>query len=185
MVYLFLFGAPLEDLLGRRRFVAFYLAGGLAAELAHILICAGRPAGLVPLVGASGAISACLGGFVVLLSRTRINFQYVVFLIFRLWHGEFWLPAWLVISFWFLEDVSATVSSLAQEDAEGGVELSTLPRALPLEAPTIHLYESGTQLGPFTAGQVSEMRALGTVSDAALYWYQGLPEWRSIQEFAS
>jgi membrane associated rhomboid family serine protease len=121
MVYLFLFGACVEDLIGRWQYVVFYLLGGLAADLAHIVASAGQFTSLVPLVGASGAISACLGGFVLLLAKTRINFRYVVFLVVRFWSGDFWLPAWLVLSFWFLEDLISAMLSLKDEAASGGV----------------------------------------------------------------
>jgi hypothetical protein len=60
---------------------------------------------VIPLVGASGAISACIGGFVVLLAKTKINFRYLFWFFYRLYNGEFMMPAWLVISFWFLTDL--------------------------------------------------------------------------------
>jgi membrane associated rhomboid family serine protease len=117
MVYLFLFGACVEDWIGRIRFVAFYLACGLAACFAHIAFSPSHFASELPLGGASGAISGCIGGFLLLLARTRIEFKWVFFLIFRLWSGEFFLPAWLVISGWFLEDVAGMVMNAASEAA--------------------------------------------------------------------
>src|SRR5262249_48000783 len=105
MIYLYLFGACVEDVLGRWQFVIFYLLGGLASDFGHLLGTPEHFASHIPLGGASGAISACLGAFVLLLPKTRINFRYFVFLIFRFFSGEFWLPAWLVLSFWFLKDL--------------------------------------------------------------------------------
>lgn len=121
MIYLFLFGSCVEDILGRWKFVLFYLAGGLAADFVHILVALVSGAGDIPMIGASGAISACIGGFVLLLSKASINFRWVFWLIFRVWSGEFWLPAWLVISFWFFKDVFSTGISIASESADSGV----------------------------------------------------------------
>src|SRR5882724_4302095 len=103
MVYLYLFGACVEDLIGRVRFTVFYLLCGVAAAFAHVLVTPDHFASELPMGGASGAISGCIGGFLLLLAGTRIEFKWVVFFFFRLWSGEFMLPAWLVISFWFLE----------------------------------------------------------------------------------
>jgi len=75
----------------------------------------------MPLIGASGAISACLGGFVVLLKNTKINFRYFAWFLVRAWDGDFWLPAWLVISFWFLMDLISAVGSVVGPGRGGGV----------------------------------------------------------------
>lgn len=121
MIYLFLFGSCVEDILGRWKFLLFYLGGGLAADFVHILVALASGGGDIPMIGASGAISACIGGFVLLLSRASINFRWFFWLIFRVWSGEFWLPAWLVISFWFLKDVFSAGFSIASESADEGV----------------------------------------------------------------
>ena len=63
MVYLFLFGSCVEDVLGRPRFVTFYLFCGLVSEFSHIAIAPGHFGSDIPLGGASGAISGCIGGF--------------------------------------------------------------------------------------------------------------------------
>ncbi len=112
MVYLFLFGSPVEDIIGRWQFVIFYLLGGLVADFAHIAFTPEHFASLMPLGGASGAVSACIGGFMLLLAKTRIEFKYLIILFVRFWSGEFFLPAWLVMSFWFLEDLVFAVLSL-------------------------------------------------------------------------
>jgi membrane associated rhomboid family serine protease len=121
MIYLFLFGSCLEDLIGRWQFSVFYLFSGVAATIAYTIVTPGGPESSIPLVGASGAISACIGGFVLVLAKTKINFRYVIWFFFRLWSGDFWLPAWLVISFWFLMDLFWAVLSLKVPDANGGV----------------------------------------------------------------
>lgn len=105
MVYLFLFGSCVEDAVGRPRFIALYLLTGFASEMAHVAATAEHFASEMPLVGASGAVSGCIGAFLLLYAKTKIEFKWVLFIFFRFFGGEFFLPAWLVISFWFLSDV--------------------------------------------------------------------------------
>ena len=100
MIYLFLFGACLEDVIGRWQFAAFYIFTGVLATLTYTLVTPNGHQSEIPLVGASGAISACIGGFAMILAKRKINFRYLIWFV-RFWSGEFWLPAWLVISFWF------------------------------------------------------------------------------------
>lgn len=121
MVYLYLFGACVEDIIGRVRFTFFYLLCGVAAAFAHVLVTPDHFASELPMGGASGAISGCIGGFLLLLAGTKIEFKWVVFFFFRLWNGEFMLPAWLVISFWFLEDVVMMILTALGNGRGGGV----------------------------------------------------------------
>jgi membrane associated rhomboid family serine protease len=124
MIYLFLFGSCVEDLLGRVRYVIFYLLGGLAALAIFLLLAPeplpGEPP--VPLVGASGAISACMGAFFLVLHHARITIKWIVFFFFRIFSGDWHLPAKLVMSFWFLLDVLGMIISL--DDTGGGVAFS-------------------------------------------------------------
>ena len=120
MMYLFLFGCCVEDLIGRWQFAVFYIIGGVASDFGHILASAGNFDSILPLVGASGAISACMGGFVLLLHGNKIDFKYFAFLFFRFFSGEFSLPAWLVISFWFLKDLAFAILA-ANSEGGGGV----------------------------------------------------------------
>lgn len=69
LVYLWIFGDNVEDRLGHLRYLAFYLATGVAAGLVHAYL---YPESLVPTVGASGAISGVLGGYFVLFPRARV-----------------------------------------------------------------------------------------------------------------
>ena len=69
MLFLWIFGNNVEDRLGRIPFLAFYLAGGVAAALTQVLI---DPDSTIPLVGASGAIAAALGAYIVLFPGARI-----------------------------------------------------------------------------------------------------------------
>jgi membrane associated rhomboid family serine protease len=119
MIYLFLFGSCVEDIIGRWKYLVFYLIGGLAADFTHILATPEGFASDIPLGGASGAVSACIGAYVLLLHRTKIEFKYIVFIGFRFFVGEFFLAAWLVISFWFLKDLAFAILT-AMRDASGG-----------------------------------------------------------------
>src|SRR5678816_220312 len=69
MWFLWIFGNNVEDSMGRLRFIVFYLACGLAAALIQVYV---TPASGVPMVGASGAISGVMGGYVVLYPRARV-----------------------------------------------------------------------------------------------------------------
>ena len=120
MIYLFLFGACVEDLLGRPRFSLFYLAGGLIANFTQVLFATHQETD-IPIVGASGAITACIGAFLIVLPRTKINFRYFVWVFFRVFNGDFWLPAWIVIAFWFLIDFASLILHLSSEAGGGGV----------------------------------------------------------------
>jgi len=105
MIYLFLFGCCVEDMIGRARFVIFYLVCGFVAELVFIASTPDHFNSLMPVGGASGAISGCLGMYLLLRARAEIEFKYFSFLFFRPVAGEFSLAAWIVITFWFLKDL--------------------------------------------------------------------------------
>ena len=95
VLFLWIFGVNVEDRLGRVLFLAFYLVGGIVAAAGHTLV---DPTSDVPMVGASGAISAVLGAYVVLYPRARIQA-----LVFPLFYYELMaVPAVLVLGFWFV-----------------------------------------------------------------------------------
>ncbi len=114
MLFLWIFGNNIEDSMGRPRFVAFYLLGGIAAVAAQTLI---DPNATVPTVGASGAIAAVLGGYAVLYPHARvltIIFIIIFFTIVR-------LPALLVLGLWILIQIAYGASELSQPlSGEGG-----------------------------------------------------------------
>ena len=95
MVFLWAFGPEMEDAMGRRRYLVFYLVGGMVAMLAQIVA---SPHSTVPNLGASGAIAAVMGGFLVTYPRDQIRsiLLIVVFVKVTL------IPAALLIGFWFL-----------------------------------------------------------------------------------
>jgi membrane associated rhomboid family serine protease len=98
MWFLWLAGACLEDRWGRPAFAGFYLLGGILATAAHSLFA---PTSTHALVGASGAIAATMGAFLVLFARTRIKFLYLFFRI----RGTFWAPAYVMLPLWLLEQL--------------------------------------------------------------------------------
>jgi membrane associated rhomboid family serine protease len=111
MLFLWVFGDNLEDILGHRRFALFYLAGGLAAAAAQII--AGPDSG-VPMVGASGAIAAVMGGYLLLFPKARVDVLFIFVIFFKI----FSIRAWIVLGFWFGVQIYSGVST---PGAAGGV----------------------------------------------------------------
>jgi membrane associated rhomboid family serine protease len=110
MLFLWIFGDNIEHRLGHLRFVVFYLACGLAAGLAHIF---SNPASIVPTVGASGAISGVLGGYLVMFPRNRV---YVM-----TYGGVATVPAMLMLGLWILLQFINGFGSIANTPETGGV----------------------------------------------------------------
>lgn len=122
MLFLWVFGNNVEDVLGRVQFVVFYVVGGLVATYAFALLNADA---VTPLLGASGAVAAVLGAYLILFPRARVR-TYVPFPLYLLtfligarivlWLFFFAvveLPAWLVLGFWFLLQLGASASAVA------------------------------------------------------------------------
>ncbi len=105
MLFLWIFGNNVEDILGPARFVLFYLACGLAAHALHI---ASDPSSNVPTVGASGAISGVLGAYLVAFPRSRV--LTLVFLGFFVRMAV--LPAFVIIIYWFVIQLVFALASL-------------------------------------------------------------------------
>jgi membrane associated rhomboid family serine protease len=114
MLYLWIFGNNVEDRLGRLPFLAFYLAGGVAAALSQVAV---DPHSTVPLLGASGAIAATLGAYIVLYPAARI--EALVFLGF--FYQLLRVPAVIVLGFWFLLQLVDGLASLGTTATNGGV----------------------------------------------------------------
>ena len=107
MIFLWLFGAALEDVLGRRRYLFVYLAGGLMAALAQtsikVLFLPNAP--LMPLVGASGAVGALLGLFILRFYRNQMTvFYFVWFLTIVRW-GTFEISSLVALGAWLSMEV--------------------------------------------------------------------------------
>jgi membrane associated rhomboid family serine protease len=114
MLFLWIFGANVEDAMGRWRFPLFYVAGGLAASALQIAI---HPDATAPTIGASGAIAAVLGGYIVLYPRARV--VTIVILIFFFTLIE--LPAWVMLGVWFAEQAIFAATSVGNAAVGGGV----------------------------------------------------------------
>jgi membrane associated rhomboid family serine protease len=109
MWFLWLFGNNVEDSMGRARFVAFYLLTGVGAAMAQVIA---NPDSMVPMVGASGAISGVMGGYIVMFPRVRVfTFVWLGFII-----TSIALPAWVMLGYWMLLQVFGGLGG-----AEGGV----------------------------------------------------------------
>lgn len=98
MVFLLLFGLSVELALGGLWFAGLYIVGGLAAAGLHMAVEAGSP---VPMVGASGAVSAIMGMFVAIYGVRRLRFFYTLGFMF----GEFTAPALLVLPLWLAKEI--------------------------------------------------------------------------------
>ena len=112
MLYLWIFGDNVEDALGHARFLVFYLVTGVLAGLAHVLVTAALGANpLIPCLGASGAISGVLGGYIVLFPRRRVRVLWL--------YSVVEVPALVAIGLWFVFQVASGAGMLGGE--MGGV----------------------------------------------------------------
>ncbi|MEZ4987680.1 MAG: rhomboid family intramembrane serine protease [Saprospiraceae bacterium] len=109
MLFLWIFADNIEATIGNFRFLFFYLAGGLAAHAGHIGFNLYSD---IPTVGASGAISAVMGAYLVMFPTSRIKMLVLVFLVR--------IPAFIFLVFWIVQQVSLGHESLSQMDASGG-----------------------------------------------------------------
>ena len=98
MLFLWIFGNNIEDSMGRLKFIAFYLLGGVAARAAQTGV---GPDASTPTIGASGAVAAVLGAYAVLYPRARVITAVLIIFFFTLVE----LPALLVLGLWFLLQV--------------------------------------------------------------------------------
>lgn len=112
MLYLWIFGDNVEDAMGHGRYLAFYLLGGVIASLAHILT---NPNSQVPTVGASGAIAAVLGAYLILYPRSRVVTLIPLGYFIRLTM----VPAAIVLGLWFVLQLFQGVLSLGGPDVGG------------------------------------------------------------------
>lgn len=112
MLYLWIFGDNVEDSMGSAKYLIFYLAGGVIASLAHIFT---NPTSQIPTVGASGAIAAVLGAYLVLYPRSRVLTFIPIGFFMRLTS----VPAILVLGLWFVLQLFSGVVSLGAADVGG------------------------------------------------------------------
>ena len=112
MLYLWIFGDNVEDALGHFTYLLFYLLGGIAASAAHIFI---NPTSQVPTVGASGAIAAALGAYLVLYPQSRV----ATFIPLGFFATLRMLPAFIVLFMWFILQLFNGVLTLGMADMGG------------------------------------------------------------------
>jgi len=113
MWFLWIFGDNVEDYLGHFKYLVFYLLSGVAASFTHILLNSNST---IPSVGASGAIAGVLGAYFILYPRARVLTWFPLFFFF-------YLPAWLMLGYWFLfQFLSGAATSIAEtSQTTGGV----------------------------------------------------------------
>jgi membrane associated rhomboid family serine protease len=134
MIFLWAFGPEIEDSMGRWRYLVFYLVGGMVAMLAQV---AASPHSTVPNLGASGAIAAVMGAFLVTYPRDRIRSILIIFIFVKVT----FIPAALLIGFWFLTQLfNAGQVAHAQT---GGVAYLAHVGGFIFGAVTARLFESG------------------------------------------
>lgn len=117
MLFLWIFGDNIEDRLGHIRYAVFYLVCGLIASLAHVFTTAAfatdQSSMLVPSLGASGAISGVLGGYILLHPSRRVTV-----ILFRFLTD---VPAWVAIGIWFAFQLVSGLGMLGGGSQQGGV----------------------------------------------------------------
>lgn len=144
MLYLWIFGDNVEDRMGSVMYLAFYLLGGVVASLAHLLT---NPGSQVPTVGASGAIAAVLGAYLVLFPQSRI----VTFIPLGFFMRLAVVPAIVVLGLWFVLQLFSGVLAIGGPDV-GGVAF-------------------WAHIGGFVAGVVmAKLLASGGRSQAPITW---------------
>ncbi len=105
MLFLWIFGDNLEDMLGHVLFLLFYLATGIAAALLQF---ATDPGSSVPMIGASGAIAGVMGGYLLLFPKAKVDVLFIIVIIFKIIP----IPAWVALLVWFGLQLFNGVSTL-------------------------------------------------------------------------
>jgi membrane associated rhomboid family serine protease len=113
MLFLWIFGNNVEDAMGPVKYVFFYMLGGIAALALQVAI---DPSSTAPTLGASGAIAAVLGGYILLYPRARVLTLIFIILFFTVIE----LPALLVLGFWFIEQAVFAAVDLTNPTGSGG-----------------------------------------------------------------
>jgi membrane associated rhomboid family serine protease len=119
--FLFIFGDNVEDALGHGRYLVFYLVGGIVAGLAQVFTNVASP---IPMVGASGAIAAVTGAYMLLFPRAPILVVNPIPLLWLVMGITFVVPAWIVAGEFFLVNLFTGVQALGAQAAgepTGGV----------------------------------------------------------------
>ena len=146
MLFLWIFGNNVEDAMGKIRYLIFYFLGGFAATAAQtaVTLSAGDDAAAeIPNLGASGAVSAVLGAYLILLPNAS-----VVTVIFLLIFFIRELPAWLFLGFWFVFQLFVGSISLVSPESGGGVAFFAHIGGFVFGALTVGLFAKRRPLQP-------------------------------------
>jgi membrane associated rhomboid family serine protease len=117
LLFFYISGPFVEDVFGRPLFAFLYFSGGIAATLTY---AAKHPGSSIPLVGASGAIAAVMGAYLVRFFSSKIEFLFIPFLLRWRWSFRFHVPAFVVLPLWFLQQFFLTTT----ETSGGGTAFS-------------------------------------------------------------
>lgn len=140
MLFLWIFGDNVEDYLGPVRYLAFYLVCGVLASLAHVAATyALRQNPAIPSLGASGAISGVLGGYLLLYPQKR-----VMVIMFRFLTE---VPAFVAIGLWFLFQLLASFAS-SREEGSGGVAYGAHIGGFVVGLVLVKAFAAGTEAPP-------------------------------------
>lgn len=137
MVFLWAFGPEIEDAMNPARYLVFYFAGGVVSMLAQV---AASPTADVPTLGASGAIAAVMGAFLITYPRDKIRTVLFIGIFFTVT----FVPAFLLIGLWFLIQL-VSIGSVASMQT-GGVAYMAHVGGLIFGAITARLFEDPTRL---------------------------------------
>ena len=143
MLFLWIFGNNVEDALGRLRFLVFYLLGGIAATALQTFVTlwyASQGEAAIPNVGASGAISAVLGAYLVLLPRAKV-LTLIVFVLRE-------IPAAFFLLIWFGFQLLDGGASVAHPEQGGGVAFFAHIGGFVFGAATVKLFQKRRPLAP-------------------------------------
>ncbi len=113
MLFLWIFGNNVEDSMGPAKFAGFYLLGGVAALALQVAIA---PSSTAPTIGASGAIAAVLGGYILIYPRARVLTLVFIILFFTVIE----LPAFVMLGIWFAEQAVFGAANLTNPTGGGG-----------------------------------------------------------------
>jgi len=148
MVFLWAFGPEIEDAMGPFRYLAFYLLGGVVAFLAQV---AAMSSSTVPNLGASGAIAAVMGGFIVTYPRDQIR----TLLLIGWFVDVTVIPAAVLIGIWFLIQLFSQVGSVVAAQSGGGVAYMAHVGGFIFGAITARFFEDPRRIAAQTRNWVS------------------------------
>jgi membrane associated rhomboid family serine protease len=140
MLYLWIFGDNIEKTIGHVRFLTFYLVCGLAAGLAHIAFNVGSG---IPTVGASGAISGVLGGYLIMFPNNRVKVLTQ--------GGVAAVPAVVVLGIWIVIQLINGIGSIANTPETGGVAFIAHVGGFIAGAALVRVFAGGAHVRPATA----------------------------------